>query len=215
MARLLQKFTAPDRCAYLPGLHSETEYRLMLNVTPEELENLLEHGWRRFGPTYFRPICPDCIECVSLRLPVEKFQPTKSQRRAAKKCAHLRVCINAPTVDDERLALYTAWHAMREQTRGWKANPVDIEDYKFSFCFTHPCAREMAYYDGDRLIAVDLVDETPHALSSVYFYFHPDYARLSLGIASVLFEVNWARRHGRGHVYLGYRVLGCPSVAYK
>ena len=104
---------------------------------------------------------------------------------------------------------------MREQSRGWKPNPVDAEDYKFSFCFTHPCAREMAYYDGDRLVAVDLVDETPHALSSVYFYFHPDYAKLSLGIASVLFEADWARRRGRDHVYLGYRVLGCPSVAYK
>ena len=40
-------------------------------------------------------------------------------------------------------------------------------------------------------------------------------ARLSLGVASVLFEIEWARSRNRPHVYLGYRIAGCPSTAYK
>lgn len=215
MSRLLQHYILPDACAYLPGLESSTDYRLMLDVTPEELDDLLEHGWRRFGPTYFRPVCSECMECVSIRVPVATFQPTKSQRRAAKKCRHLRIKVRTPVVDEEHLALYTAWHAAREEARGWRPNALDEENYKFSFCFPHPCAREMAYYDGTRLAGVSIVDETPRALSSVYFYYHPDYLKLSLGIASVLSEIEWARQRGRAHVYLGYRVLACPSVAYK
>lgn len=215
MARLIHQYTTDDACAYLAGLSANMDYRLMIEVTPEEMEMLLERGWRRFGPAYFRPVCAACAECVSLRIPVAEFQPTKSQRRAARKCRGLRIESGVPIVNDERLALYAAWHADREKARGWKPNAVDADDYHFSFCFAHPCARELAYYDGDRLVAVDLVDETPRALSSIYFYYHPDYAKFSLGIASVLFEIEWARRLGLDFVYLGYRVQGCPSVAYK
>lgn len=215
MARLVHNYFLSEACAYLPGLAATMEYRLMIDCTPEELEALLVRGWRRFGPTYFRPVCRNCAECVSLRIPVASFRPTKSQRRAFRRCQGLRVVTGPPAVDGERLAVYQAWHAEREAARGWRPTELDEEDYNLSFCFPHPCAREMAYYDGARLAAVGIVDETPHALSSVYFYYHPDYAPLSLGTASVLFEIEWARQRGRTHVYLGYRVLGCPSVAYK
>jgi len=215
MARLLHHHSVAEDCAYLPGRRATTEYRLMADCSPEELEDLLVHGWRRFGPTYFRPVCAGCAECVSIRLPVASFRPTKSQRRAFRKCGHLRVMAGVPTTDEHRLSLYRVWHESREASRGWRPSELDAENYEFSFCFPHPSARELAYYDGDRLAAIGIVDETPRALSSAYFYYHPDYAKLSLGTASVLFEMEWARQRGRSHVYLGYRVLGCPSVAYK
>ena len=204
-----------EPCAYLPGLVAETEYRFMTEVSPVEMQHLLERGWRRFGAAYFRPVCTLCMECVSLRIPVAAFAPNKSQRRAWRKCADLRVATRTPVADEERLALYRAWHAMRERTRGWQANDLDLEQYHRAYCVPHGCARELDYYLGNRLVAVGLVDETPNAVSSVYFYYHPDVAHLSLGVASVLFEVEWARQRGRAHVYLGYRIAGCPSTAYK
>jgi arginine-tRNA-protein transferase len=73
----------------------------------------------------------------------------------------------------------------------------------------------MAYFDGERLVAIGLVDVTPNALSSIYFFYHPDVAAISVGVASVLFEIEWARRLGCTHLYLGYRIIGCPSTAYK
>jgi arginine-tRNA-protein transferase len=152
---------------------------------------------------------------VSLRVPVATFAPTKSQRRAWRKCAHLRVQVGRPQVDAERLAIFAAWHAMREETRGWKPSPMDAEEYGATFCPPNLSAREMAYYDDTRLVAVGLVDVTPAAVSSVYFFYHPDIARCSPGVASVLFEIEWARSQGRPHLYLGYRVSRCPSTAYK
>jgi arginine-tRNA-protein transferase len=187
----------------------------MTRVTPEEQEALLERGWRRFGAQYFRPVCGACAECVSLRVPVATFQPTKSQRRAWRKCGGLRVTVRTPLADEERLALYRAWHGQREHTRGWPASPMDLEEFGRVFCLAHEGAREFDYYDGNRLLAVGFVDETPHALSSIYFFYHPDAAHLSLGVASVLFEIEWARSRQRPHVYLGYRIAGCPSTAYK
>lgn len=191
------------------------EYRFMTGVTPEELQVLLEHGWRRFGMSYFRPVCAACAECVSLRIPIATFRPTKSQRRALRKCAHLRVVARDPVADEERLALHHAWHRMRERTRGWRSGCTDLEEFRITFCLPQDCARELDYYDGDRLVGVGYVDETTDALSSVYFFYHPDVRELSLGVASVLFELAWARDRGRSHLYLGYRVLDCPSTAYK
>lgn len=216
MARLHLHLSAhEEQCNYLEGLTATTEYRVMTRVTPEEQEALLERGWRRFGAQYFRPVCGACQECVSLRIPVATFETSKSQRRAWKKCGHLRVTVRTPFADDERLALYHAWHREREGSRGWAASPMDLEEYARVFCMTHEGAREFDYYDGERLVAVGFVDETPHALSSIYFFYHPDASALSLGVASVLFEVEWARAHGLAHVYLGYRIAGCPSTAYK
>ena len=92
---------------------------------------------------------------------------------------------------------------------------MNVEEYAATFCPPNPCAREMVYFDGARLIAVGLIDVTPHAVSSIYFYYHPDVAKWSPGVASVLFELNWARLQCCAHLYLGYRVMGCPSTAYK
>jgi arginyl-tRNA--protein-N-Asp/Glu arginylyltransferase len=213
--RILEK---PRRCSYLPAEQASLEVRVMLDVEPDEMGALLERGWRRFGPFYFRPVCSDCTQCVSLRVPTESFAPSKSQRRAARACARIRREVGRPRVDDERLALYAKWHAGREKARGWEANPQERARYELELAFPHPCAREAAFHDDDaggRLVGVGLFDETPRAISAAFFFYDPDYARLSLGTANVLSLVEDARRTRLGHVYLGYRVEGCESLRYK
>lgn len=215
MARELWHASLDEPCPYLADLGATTEYRILAEVTSEEHEEMIIRGWRRFGMQYFRPCCAGCLECVSLRVPVATFRPTKSQRRAWNKCSHLRVKIGVPQADDERVALFHAWHAMREVTRAWKPTSMTLREYALTFCTPNPCAREMAFYDQDRLVAIGQIDVTAHAVSSIYFFYHPDVARCSLGVASVLFEIEWARHMGRPHLYLGYRVAACPSTAYK
>lgn len=196
----------------------------MLDVTELEVDALLEKGWRRFGPIYFRPACSACTECVSLRVLTARFSPSKSQRRAARACSPLRRVVGAPRIDDARLALYAKWHAGREEARGWESNEQTRERYSLEFAFPHPCAREAAFYDDDakaddgsygRLVGLGLFDTTPRALSAAFFFYDPDYARLSLGTANVLSLIEDARQAGRPYVYLGYRVEGCASLRYK
>jgi arginyl-tRNA--protein-N-Asp/Glu arginylyltransferase len=196
----------------------------MLDVSAVEVDALLEKGWRRFGPIYFRPACASCAECVSLRVVATHFAPSKSQRRAARACGRLRRVVGSPRIDDTRLALYAKWHAGREQTRGWESNEQSRERYALEFAFPHPCAREAAFYDDDadegdgsrgRLVGVGLFDETPRALSAAFFFHDPDYRHLSLGTANVLSLIDDARRSERPYVYLGYRVDGCTSLEYK
>lgn len=191
------------------------ESRIMLDVTAAELEVLLASGWRRFGPSYFRPRCGCCEACVSLRVPVERFVPSRSQRRVLQKCAGLRVELGAPRLDQARLRLYRAWHAMREKARGWEPDAIDVNSYALTFCFPHAAAREVAYYKDDRLVAVGITDETERAMSAVYCYYDPSYAASSLGVFNVLANIALARSRNKEHVYLGYHVAGCASLEYK
>jgi arginine-tRNA-protein transferase len=217
--RLLEQFVeSPRPCAYLPDRSASLDVRVMLDVTPAELDVLLERGWRRFGPVYFRPACATCVECVSLRVLVDRFRPSKSQRRARRACAGLRRVVGPPRVDESRLALYAKWHASREAARKWQSNPQSRERYALEFAFPHPCAREAAFYDdarGGLLVAVGLFDETPQALSAAFFFYDPEYSHLSPGTANVVSLVEQAAQGGRPHVYLGYRVMGCASLRYK
>jgi len=191
------------------------DVRLLTEVSPEETEHMVERGWRRFGPEYFRPICRACGECVSLRVPVGEFRISRSQRRAVRNCATVRVEIGTPLADAQRVALYRKWHEAREAACGWQENPLDEEGYRRQFCFPHPCGREMSYWAGGRLVGVGLVDEMPGSISSTYFYFDPEFGRLSLGVYSALCEISLASQLGKSYVYFGYRVLGCKSLIYK
>jgi arginine-tRNA-protein transferase len=210
------RFPTPEHpCAYLPGMPAMLDVRLLTDVSPEETEHLIERGWRRFGPEYFRPICRGCIECVSLRVPVTEFRMSKSQRRVVRKCAKLSVEICSPRADAERVALYHKWHAAREAACGWQENPLDEEGYRRQFCFPHPCGREMTYRVDGRLVGVGLVDEMPRSISSTYFYFDPEFGKLSLGVYSAMCEISLALQLGKSYVYFGYRVSGCKSLIYK
>ena len=219
MARLIQELTeAPHDCVYLPEMQSSLEIRVLVEVTPAELESMLERGWRRFGPMYFRPACADCQRCDTLRIPASTFRPSKSQRRARKNIAHLVRTVRPPIIDDERLALYARWHAEREKTRGWDVSPIDAERYRFDFAFPHPCVREVSFTDptqNNRLVGLGIVDDTGVALSAVYFYWDPEYAPPSLGTAHIVALIEEARDRSLAHVYLGYRVEGCASLEYK
>lgn len=199
------------------------EYRLLLEVTGRELDALLERGWRRFGPAYFRPSCAFCQACVPLRVPVDSFRPSKQQRRVWNRVKdRVRVEQRSPIVDEQRLDLYHRWHAVQGSKRDWPEDTLDAEEYYHQFAFPHPCGQELSYWDDDppgggppRLIGVAITDVTPQALSAVYTYHDPEYAKFSLGTASILFQIERAQVSRRPWVYLGYRVLGCPSSEYK
>lgn len=216
MTRQLRHFIeSPRPCSYLPNVEAELEHRLLVDVTPSELEWLLERGYRRFGTHFFRPACSTCDACISTRVVLSGFAPSKSQRRAVQAARHLRVAVGAPRVDAARVALCNAWHASREATRGWSPNEVDPHSYALSFASDHPSAREVSFYDGDELVGVSLCDETPNAWSAAYTFYAPSHARLSLGTASVVAQVALAQSLGKTHLYLGYKVLDCPSLRYK
>ena len=153
-----------------------------------------------------------------MRVLSDEFVPSKSQRRAAKNAARFRREVGEARVDEERLALYASWHRDRERVREWPPSEHTAESYARDFAAPHSCLREVIFRDdanGGKLVGVGLWDETPNALSAIFFFYDPAIENSSLGVANVVMGIESARLAGKPHVYLGYRVSNCASLRYK
>jgi leucyl-tRNA---protein transferase len=213
---LMRLTSPPQPCSYLPDQTASLDYRIVLAMPPAAYESLLERGWRRHGCHFFRPACPACRECRSLRIDVARFQPTKSQRRCLKRNAHIRAEIAQPAVSREHMRLFNSYHADMHDRRGWPHKRVTADEYVESFLVgTWEFAREIRYFDGGRLVGVGLMDEVASGLSSVYFYHDPAWRPLGPGTFSILKEIEHARETSRPWHYLGYWIAGCDSMNYK
>ena len=68
---------------------------------------------------------------------------------------------------------------------------------------------------GDRLIAVSVLDFGARSVSSVYHYFDPDEGHRSLGVYSVVKEIELCASLGLDWYYLGLYVADCDHLNYK
>jgi len=196
-------------------MQASHEIRVMADVSASELDSLLERGWRRFGPVYFRPVCGTCAQCISVRIDVEKFALTRNLRRIANKCAQIEMVVRPPIFSLDRFKLYQRWHQMREAARHWEPDATSARTFAVTFCLPHACAREVAYYQNSELIALAYADITDTSLSAVYCVYEPEKSDYSLGTFNVLSSIDFARKNGLRYVYLGYCVLDCASLVYK
>ncbi|XP_068424122.1 arginyl-tRNA--protein transferase 1 isoform X5 [Clinocottus analis] len=76
------------------------------------------------------------------------------------------------------------------------------------------------YWLDGRIVAVGVIDILPTCVSSVYFYYHPDFASLSLGSYSALREIAFTRQLQKqspklSFYYLGFYIHSCPKMRYK
>ena len=233
----------PRPCSYLPDQTASLEYRFFRQVTPQRMSELLRRGWRRMGAHFFRPRCPRCERCRSLRVDVEAFSASKSQRRAIKRNPDVQAILTRPSVSAEQNALYNAYHADMQRRRGWPDRETTPHEYAESFLegdweFSY----EVQYRDGPSagarpdhssnsgqdvgsrrgkdgnggtLLGIGLIDIVPDAISSIYFYHAPEWRDRGPGTFSILHELDLARQLKKRWLYLGYWIAECPSMAYK
>lgn len=209
-----------QQCPYLPGRVARMPlYRQEERLDLDQADASFAHAERRVGYALYHTDCPTCSACRGLRVLVDDFRPTRSQRRVLKRWEALgdRVTIDVgpPACTPERLALYNRHATERGLTEA--GDPLDEERYVYWLVRSCLPTLEMAYYLDDRLIGLGILDVGRTATSSVYFYFDPspEIARLSPGVFSVLNEVRWCRQTGRAHHYLGLYVRACDKLAYK
>lgn len=208
--------TMPQVCSYLPTERACFDYRVCQDLDADNFGELLRRGWRRFGLNLFRPICAACSKCRPIRVVVADFHPSKSQRRILNRNTHISVTMGPPSITHDHIRLYDAYHLDMAQRRGWPEKTTTSEEYFAGFIGTrYDFARELLYWDGDRLVGVGLIDVTPAGLSSAYFFHDPDWRDLGPGTFSALVELQIARQLNVPHVYLGYWIEQNQSMAYK
>lgn len=201
-------------CSYLPEQQEQLLVILDQNCySPEHFEGLLELGFRRSGDQIYRPHCPKCNACESLRLPVKQFNASKSQKRKWNKLSdEFRIEINQQE-QPNYYPLYEKYISLRHQD-GSMYPPNHLQYESFLFCQWLPITF-IELWHLDKLIAVAVTDTMPSSLSAIYTFFDPDYEHYSLGTIMILAQINYARETHRQHLYLGYQIDSCKKMRYK
>jgi arginine-tRNA-protein transferase len=206
----------PDHdCPYLEGRIATSRAFVARSILPIVYHQLMDSGFRRSGRLIYQPVCRGCRQCVPIRVPVETFRASKSQRRCLRKNADLQITIAPARSDGESLDLYTRY------VREWfgRSTEDDNEDRDSfeSFLYDSPVETiQFRYRDGSgKLLAVGICDVCERSLSSVYFYHDPAQRRRGLGTFGALIELDWARSNAIAYYYLGYFVCGCTAMSYK
>ncbi|MCG7521209.1 arginyltransferase [Ruegeria sp. Ofav3-42] len=208
--------TAPQPCPYLEGRMERKLFTALQGEGADQLNNSLsQQGFRRSQNVLYRPSCSDCAACLSARINVSAFRPSKSQKRAAKRNSYLQRKANSPWATDEQYELFRRYLDTRHADGGM----ADMDVFEFAAMIeeTPIRSRVVEYADPDTgdLIGVSLTDVLDDGLSMVYSFYDPQQPQNSLGTYMILDHIDIAREAGLPYVYLGYWVPGSPKMGYK
>jgi arginyl-tRNA--protein-N-Asp/Glu arginylyltransferase len=204
-----------EPCIYRPGQVARCPARVPKDTLDrEQLDVLLNEGDQRVGGTVFRTDCPFCSACEPVRIDVNQFVLTKSQLRVVRRNTPLlRIEVGTPELSRKRVAL---WNRHR-QARGLltdhsRKDPVGYQEWLVDSCAE---TLEFRYWYGDRLAAVSILDRGTRSANSAYCYFDPRLSKMSLGVFSVLHEIEWCRANGIEWYYLGLWAADATALRYK
>jgi arginine-tRNA-protein transferase len=210
----------------LPGRLERKLFTHLTHDKPAELvDRLLTTGFRRSQNIAYVPYCEGCQACVSVRVLVNEFQPDRSMRRSWTRNAALIAERMAPIPTVEQFRLFRAYIDARHSDGGMAdmtmldyrmmVEDTVIETFLTEYRQKPADAGDDLERDSWPLKAVALCDRLTDGISMVYSFYNPGDADAGLGTYMILEHIEFARRLGLPHVYLGYWIEGSRKMAYK
>lgn len=215
MMKLRLYQSTPYRCLYIPkniAHHHTSDPNILLSK--EIYNSLIQIGFRRAGDRIHRPNCRSCNQCVSLRIPVDAFIQTKSQRRIWRKNSNLKVNVVIEPNYNEYLDLYNRYINHRHPE---SETMQEAEDTFINFLFSRWSETFSIEYrlPSQQLVCVSICDPLAHGWSAVYTFFSIEHSHLSLGTYSILKQIQLLNDDGFDYLYLGYWIRDCDKMNYK
>ena len=204
-------------CSYLPN----KEERLLIAVDKRLQNNhsysmLMTEGFRRSGDQSYRPHCPTCNACHSIRVLINEFTPSKSQKRSLKRNAYFKI-LSSERLKDDYYPLYENYINTCHQDGSMF--PANYEQFRtfLSSKLTKQFFIETWLEENDekRLVCLAVTDVLTNGLSAVYTFYHPDYKKNGLGVFSILTQINFCKKLKLPYLYLGYQIDDCQKMNYK
>jgi arginine-tRNA-protein transferase len=217
--------TAPSPCPYLPGKEERKVFTHLVGERAGDLNDLLTHGgFRRSQSIAYRPACEACRACISVRVVVDDFRPSRSMRRIRADNADVigEMRVSVPT--SEQYSVFRGYLDHRHFDGGMA--DMTVLDYAMMVEDSHVETKLVEYRThgpdsringrgAGALLAVALTDVLSDGLSMVYSFYDPEHRRRSLGTFMILDHIARARRMGLAYVYLGYWVRDSRKMDYK
>lgn len=217
--------TAPSPCGYIPGQLERKVFTHLIGRRAKALNNLLsEVGFRRSQTIAYRPACERCAACVSVRVPVDEFKPSRNLARVLEQNRDMVGTLVSNTATSEQYALFRAYLSERHTEGGM----IDMSVLDFTLMI------EDSHVDTDLveyrrrgpdtgisgkgygpLMATALTDVLSDGLSMVYSFYDPHESARSLGTFMILDHIARSKKRGLPYLYLGYWIEGSRKMAYK
>jgi arginine-tRNA-protein transferase len=215
--------TAPQPCPYLAG---RLERKLFTHLTHDKplalVDNLLKGGFRRSQNIAYMPYCEGCQACISVRVLVDEFRPSRSLRRVLDANLDLTARRLHSTPTTEQYSLFRAYIDARHADGGMADMTVldyamMVEDSIIDTFITEYRLEPTAgtARKGGPLLATALCDRLSDGVSMVYSFYDPSAPRRGLGTYMILDHIDYVRRLGLPYLYLGYWIQGSQKMSYK
>ena len=209
----MENFTTNLNCNYSikPAIDKE-ECFYPTKTDMENFSYFLEKGYMRYA-NYFRlKICKDCNLCMPMRIDTSLFKLTKSQKRILKKNKDIRVeIIDSTFINEEKFNLFKKYHEVRHKNNKKDNYETIMSSRHFGFINSI----ELNFYLEEKLIGVSIIDMSKDSFSSNFFYYDPDYMKRSLGIFSIILEIEYAKKLGIKYYYIGWYTPTINNMKYK
>ena len=208
--------SAEHDCSYLPGRQANS-----LFVDPEKemsadiYSQLIQQGFRRSGSYVYTPYCKKCHDCIPIRLNVQKFALSRSQKRCKNKNKSVSVEAKDAVYDADQYQIYADYVTSRHPGGGM--DEPDNNKYLDFLTSKWSNTTFFEFQENGQAIGVAVTDIVENGLSAVYTFFNPtpEYQKRSLGVFSILWQIEEAQRRGMKWLYLGYWIKDCNKMSYK
>lgn len=206
-------------CGYLPNKLAQS-----LIASPQHLidanvySGLIQQGFRRSGKFAYRPHCENCRECVPVRVLVNHFAPTRSQKRAYKQHSNLEAYVMPVDFHEEHYALYAAYQQARhadEKTEKDELGQDEAEQYRNFLCQTNVESVLVEFRENQQLKMVSVIDIVHDGISAVYTFYDASDSKASYGTYNILWQIEWSKQLNMSYLYLGYWIRDSRKMAYK
>jgi arginyl-tRNA--protein-N-Asp/Glu arginylyltransferase len=188
-------------------------------LSPARLDTLLSGGWFRSSSTISRLqyLCMDGAvgSVVNIRAKLEAHQMSKSFRKtlAQNKKRFTYLIRKITPIDHPKERLY---QQNKEKFDVFVVNSLqtflyDYSNPNFSIYSTY----EVCVFDGEKLIAVSFFDVGLQSVASIIGLYDQDYQQYSLGIFTLLLEIEFAKANGFTCFYPGYIFLSEKGISFQ
>lgn len=212
--------TTPYPCGYIAKNLAQS-----LIASPHHLvdadvySGLISQGFRRSGKFAYRPHCEHCNKCVPVRIVLNQFTSTRSQKRAYKQHSDLTATILPLGFHQQHLDLYSTYQAIRhtsesETTQNNTTN--EKEQYKQFLCQSNVESVMIEFRnDQNQLKIVSVIDTIKDGNSAVYTFYDAAESKASYGTYAIMWLIEWTNQLKLPYVYLGYWITESQKMAYK
>lgn len=214
----LQQFyrSGPLPCPYLPDRIERKLFTRLAGPWNSEVNTTLTRaGFRRSHDILYRPVCPECVACVPVRVVVEEFRPDRTMRKLIRVNDDLYLTPAAAEATPEQFGLFLDYQCVRHADSDMaRMGPADfaamVQDGQ-----ANTSIMELRRNGTDDLIGAMLVDRVGDGYSAVYSFFNPHQEERSLGTHLILSLIELCRKEKLAYLYLGYWIEGSRKMSYK